>query len=158
MRKLLKSAFYSLCVLAVAVALLISWLSGFTIEIPLTDRTMRPAIGARETKFDVDAGWLDEPRRDTIVAFLPPGEERPKYRAVRVVAVAGDRVEIRAHKPYVNGAVPGAIKGIVRVETLPESVVPRDCVYVLNHSSGMTDSVDFGPLPLWRVGGRLVVK
>ncbi len=162
MAKFLNTVFYSLAAMAVGAALIMVWLNRFTVEISRSDESMRPAIGLYETKFDVDTHWLDAlargKGRDAIVAFIPPDESYVTYRATQVVAVAGDRVEIRASKPYVNGAVPKGISRGVWVKNFPEIVVPRDCVYVLNQYSSKMDSVRFGPLPLWRVGGRLVVR
>ncbi len=158
MSRLLNTVFYSLAVAAVAVALIVAWLSRFTVEIPLSDKTMRPAIGPMQTRFDVDTGWLEDPERNSFVAFIPPGDSTAAYRATRVVALAGDRFEIRNRKPHVNGAVPAGLRRTFPIESFPEFIVPRGCVIVLNDAPGRTDSVEFGPLPLWRVAGKLVTK
>jgi type IV secretory pathway protease TraF len=156
--KLVRSAIYAVAVLAVAVALVFVWVKRFRVEISLSDGTMRPAIGKIKTRFDVDTAWLDAPRRNTIVAFIPPDGKAVRYRAARVLALAGDRIEIQDCKPYVNGTIPMGFGRSLPGVDLPELVVPRDCVYVLNDSPNGLDSVGFGPLPLWRVAGELVLK
>ena len=158
MPKFLRSATYAVAVLAVAVALVLVWVNRFRVEIRLSDGSMRPAIGKLKTRFDVDTAWLDAPRRNTIVAFIPPDAKTVKYKASRVVALAGDRIEIQDHRTYVNGTIPKGFGRILLTADLPELVVPRDCVYVLNDSPASPDSIDFGPLPLWRVAGQLVLK
>jgi type IV secretory pathway protease TraF len=156
--KFLRLTTYAVAVLAVAVAMVLVWLKRPRVEISLSDGTMRPAIGRLKTRFDINAAWLDAPRRNTIVAFIPPDAKTFKYRASRVVALAGDRIEVHDRKAYVNGTIPKGAERSLPTADLPEFVVPRDCVYVLNDFPENPDSIDFGPLPLWRVVGELVLK
>ena len=88
MSRFLSIVFYSAAAVAVAAALLVAWLNRFSVEIPASDETMRPAIGPYETNFDVDAEWLDAPRRDTIVAFMPPDQSTWQQSSAIVSAAA----------------------------------------------------------------------
>lgn len=125
------------------------------VEVGASDKTMRPTIGDG-TSFTVDPGWLTGPASDRIVALVPPGKPS-KPIVARVVAVAGDRLEIRERKLYVNGAVNKKADRLMRVDTVPKTVCPRDCVYVLveNPRQDVRDSIDFGPVPLWCVLGSI---
>lgn len=125
------------------------------VEVKGTDGAMRPAI-KEGTKFTVDPSWLARPARDAIVAFVPPGTSR-KPSVARAVALAGDALEVRARRLYVNGALNPKTKRVLPPEEVLKFTCPRDCVYVLvdKAKSGSRDSSQFGPLPLWRVLGSI---
>ena len=76
--------------LALAVALVFMLAGRTSVEIPKTDKSMRPAIGDG-TSFAVDPSWALLPSRGATVAFVPPGGEA-RTRCAVVVAVQGDRV------------------------------------------------------------------
>ena len=63
----------------------------------------------------------------------------------------------RNKKLYVNGRQCGQSRRMMREEAVPEIVCPRDCVFLLiDGSSGRaTDSIQYGPVPLWRVLGSI---
>ena len=158
MLKFLSSTYYTAAVVAVAAALIYSRLQRVVVEIPVEDRGMRPAIGSAKTHFTVDTTWVEAPQRGSIIAFIPPGGNADEHKAARVVGIAGDRVEIRGHRLYVGGAVPEGFKGGIPAGNPLSFVVPRDCAYVLCDSPSGKDSLDFGPLPLGRVAGSLVLE
>ena len=124
------------------------------VEIPLSDKSMRPKIG-EGTRFVVDPSWLTARRKNAAVAFIPPGGREP--RVARVVALPGDRIRVRDRRLYVNGKPARGTKHAMPQDSAPEFVCPAGCVYVLvDNSSGKSkDSADFGPLPMWRVLGSL---
>lgn len=84
-------------------------------------------------------------RTGDVIVFVPPGEGG-RYYVKRVVALAGDRVDVREGAVLVNGA-PG---------TGPEVVVPPGHVYVLGDAATrLRDSRDFGAVPIEAVVGRV---
>lgn len=90
---------------------------------------------------------------DIIVFQYPrdPGRDFIK----RVVAVAGDKVAIRAGKVYVNGRLfPEAPSALVADEERGEQVVPPDSVWVLgDNRNNSEDSRYFGEVPLNNIQG-----
>jgi signal peptidase I len=156
MQKLQDWAFYSAAVIAVGAALLVVLSRHVVIEVPLKDKTMRPAIGAEETHFTVDTSWVEKPGRGSAVAFVPPGKGR-RPRVARAVALEGDTIEVGDGRLLVNGKSP---KGPGRrLKFAAGGIrVPRDSVYVLvdvKSGRASADSLDFGPLPMWRVLGSV---
>lgn len=145
-------------IVAVGVAVAMAYVftgSEREIEVSESDRSMRPIIG-KKARFKVNAAWLARPTRNTVVAFHPPGGA-PRPAVATVVALPGDKIEVREHRLYVNGAVTKSDVRSMPRKTVPEFKCPHDCVYVLVASAQgkVKDSVEFGPLPLWRVLGSL---
>lgn len=69
---------------------------------------------------------IGEPQRGDIVVFIYP-EDRSKDFIKRIIAVEGDRVEIRDKRIFVNGKLYKDDFGVYRDETIyPGSVQPRD--------------------------------
>ena len=139
---------------AVAIVFLLSR-ERTVVKVPATDSAMRPAIG-EGTDFEVDPSWLANPTRDAVVAYVPPGRSEAPSVA-RVVAVAGDRLEVRMSKLYVNGKAGANTQRGMSTAEVPQFTCPRACVYVLvdKPSRGVRDSDNFGPLPVWRVLGSI---
>lgn len=128
-------------------------------------QSMRPTIQEGEWLFvNKAAVWLGQPRRGDVVILKEPavarsGGERP-YLVKRVVAIAGDKVEIRRGNLYVNGQEIN--------ETYTESpaedgdygpmVVGARQVFVLGDNRRLhasEDSRTFGAVPLALVQGRV---
>ena len=146
-----------------------------TVDIEENDRTMRPSLDKKKvkgrTRFKIDATWLDAPDmtpdmapdmapdmpndRGEVIAFVPPGSRKPL--AARAVAVPGDRISVRDGKLHVNDRPAGAGERVMPVKHVPEFVCPRDSFYVLfDRAKGRgDDSAGHGPVPAWRVLGRL---
>ena len=111
---------------------------------------------------------LSTPSRGTLVSFHAPGRQR--YVCLkRVVAVPGDRVEIRAGALLINGRVePNGFGRSPRVESLAPRTLGRDQFYVVGDNRDLSeDSRDYGPITreaivgspvavLWSVRARTV--
>lgn len=81
----------------------------------------------------------------------------------RVIGIAGDRVQIKDGKVYVNGEE-------LKEEYLPEGtttktvyyndvIVPEGCVYVMGDNRDQSmDSRTFGCIPLEKVEGKVILK
>ena len=99
---------------------------------------------------------LRTPRRGTLVSFVAPGTHGVVYLK-RVVAVAGDVVEFRAGRLYVNGirAVETYAPRSTRIPDLaPRRIAPGE-LFVLGDNRDLSeDSRDFGPIGVSRVVGR----
>jgi signal peptidase I len=96
---------------------------------------------------------------DVIVFQYPRQPDRDFIK--RVVAVAGDRVEMREGKVYVNGQpfpeAPGVRLSDEDLEGV--KVVPADNVWVLgDNRSNSEDSRYFGPVPLENIRGLAFVR
>jgi len=149
-------------VFTVALVALVFLLTGRkeTVVLAEGDRTMRPTLGKKvkgQTRVSIDPAWLDRPTPFAVVAFLPPGSTKP--RMARAVGLPRDRLTVRNHKLFVNGkTVPVAKRRIPR-QDVGEFVCPRDCFYVLVdvERGTVTDSLRYGPLPAWRVLGKVVL-
>ncbi|MGH9524236.1 MAG: signal peptidase I [Terriglobales bacterium] len=101
---------------------------------------------------------LRSPRRGDLVSFYSPTAAHSVYLK-RVVAVAGDIVEIRDGLLYVNGALlkESYAPRSTRVPNLaPRRIVPGE-LFVLGDNRDLSeDSRDFGAIPLQAVIGRPV--
>lgn len=100
---------------------------------------------------------------DDLVSFtyIQSGKSQATY-AARVIAMPGDRVEIKAGEVYVNGSKIGAnyvaanSRSDVK-EAYPEILVPRDSVYVLcdnRRAFDKSDSRAIGPIGVWAINGK----
>lgn len=76
----------------------------------------------------------------------------------RVIAVAGETVEIKEDQVYINGRplVEEYIdRALLRQETLPEVTVPAETVYVMGDNRGnSSDSRRIGPIPISKLEGK----
>lgn len=114
-----------------------------------------PAIaeGARRLGREVATEPPGSIERFDLVRFQVP---RIAETTSRVVGLPGERVEMREGKLIVNGAELkdpyGSNRGSA-ITTLPEVLIPRECVMVLNdqranRGSAATDSREVGPIPI----------
>jgi signal peptidase I len=110
---------------------------------------------------------VSEPRRGDLIVFNPPkayfdakaragAKDVPRRLIKRVVAVAGDRVEVQQGVLLRNGArvYEPYMRDYIRY-TLPETIVPAGCVFVLGDNRNISDdSHVWGPLPVENVVGK----
>mmetsp|Transcript_10751 Transcript_10751/g.27160 ORF Transcript_10751/g.27160 Transcript_10751/m.27160 type:complete len:170 (-) Transcript_10751:356-865(-) len=107
-------------------------------------------------------------QRDEVIVFRPPpaffelSGKAPDNDALikRIVAIAGDTVEVRNRAVYVNGEKQN--EPFIAEDpdySMPKYLVPKGCVFVLgdnrNHSF---DSHYWGPVPEENIIGKAVVK
>lgn len=101
---------------------------------------------------------LRSPQREDLVSFLSPTPSHAVYLK-RVVAVAGDSVEMRNGRLYVNGiaVVESYAPRSRREPTLVPRCLRRGEIFVLgDNRDNSEDSRDFGPIPVSAVIGRPV--
>ncbi len=122
-----------------------------------------------------------EPERGDVITFLPPEGSLKREKKIfikRIVAVAGDRVEIIRSKLYINGAPveSGPVKGggFVYRETMdgkeyrvvkknPVSyfkplIVPEGHVFAIgDNRDNSYDSRNWGPLPIENIKGKAAI-
>jgi signal peptidase I len=116
---------------------------------------MAPTLVSGDYVMVTKLGRRSAPERDALVAFLYDlADGQGTLETVkRVVAVAGDRVEVRDGRLRVNGeeVERGEVSG-----TVAELTVPPGHVYVLgdNARKGGVDSRSLGPISLERCIGR----
>lgn len=99
--------------------------------------------------------WLRSPKPGDVVVFQYPKEPDRDF-IKRVVAVAGDRVEMREGRVYVNGVLFPEAPGVrLSEEDSPrEETVPPDTVWVLgDNRNNSEDSRWFGPVHLDYIRG-----
>jgi len=119
---------------------------------------MEPAVYAG------DRVIVDQPgnplQRGDLVAIFFNNRERPILK--RVVAVAGDRVELKNGKVAVNdqdsdfAAGPGTSVLVIQLERY-NGVIPQNMLLVLGDNSGESvDSRQLGLIAISQVGGRVV--
>lgn len=105
-------------------------------------------------------GWLN---RGDIIVFRFPGEK--KLLIKRLVAVEGDRVEVKDGKLYVNGEL--SLIGLPEEPETPQGdtpeytdlTVPEGMVYILGDNRlHSLDSTDFGPIEEKWITGRAIFR
>ena len=99
------------------------------------------------------------PSRGDIVVFKNPDNLKENY-VKRVIGVAGDTVEIKDQRVYVNGEE--LDEGYLREETkndFPELSVPNDTIFVMGDNRNFSqDSRFIGPIPLKNVIGKAQLR
>lgn len=124
--------------------------------------SMMPSLEDQErifiNKFIYRFGMGDVERGDMVV-FWYPGDPSKSY-IKRVIAVPGDRVEIRDGEVFLNGEtlkeeyVPDYYRDR---QSVPEMAVPPDHYYVLgDHRSSSNDSRSWGPVHRRHIYGKAV--
>lgn len=95
------------------------------------------------------------PQPGEIIVFQYPREPDRDF-IKRIVAVAGDRVELRAGKVYVNGKLFPEAPSVIASDTdFPEKTVPEDSVWVLgDNRNNSEDSRFFNEVPVKNIRGQ----
>lgn len=121
---------------------------------------------------DRDGSWVvyefDPPERGDIVVFNPPnGDSKPYIK--RVIAEAGETVEVRDGNVYINGIemdeayIKDGVTDCGTTNGQPDAcdpvVVPEGSVYVLgDNRRNSTDSRVFGPVPIENIIGKAIIS
>ncbi|MEN6313067.1 MAG: signal peptidase I [Clostridiaceae bacterium] len=102
-------------------------------------------------------GWL---KRGDIIVFKSPQEDRQLIK--RLIAVEGDKVEIKDGKVYVNGEL--SLTGLPDEPPTPggeysDLTVEKGQVYVLGDNRQFSqDSTEFGPIDADWITGRAIFR
>ena len=123
-------------------------------------------VGDRLIAEKITYRFKHDPVPGDVVIFHPP--KTPKTSAAltkevfikRVVAVAGDRVEVRDGELFVNGVGRGKeLKLEPATYKMPPQVVPEGDVFVMgDNRNNSFDSHVWGPLPKQNILGRACFK
>lgn len=96
----------------------------------------------------------DSARRGDVVVFRNP-DVGPGFFVKRVVALSGERVEIRSGRVRIDGRVLAEPWTEERTQGNVSEIVPPEHVFVLgDHRGDSIDSRSWGPLPAGRIIGR----
>jgi signal peptidase I len=127
------------------------FLYGPRLEIPFTQISLGRLPGLRA------------PRRGDVIVFVNPKDPSQDF-IKRVVAVAGETVEMRQRQLYVNGQVVADPFATYRLGGVPNSqrygpyVVPEGAVFAMgDNRDESSDSRVWGPVPLENVKGLAVI-
>ncbi|MGE5673258.1 MAG: signal peptidase I [Mycobacterium leprae] len=99
------------------------------------------------------------PQRGDVIVFQYPRNPADDF-IKRVVGVAGDTVELRGGKVYVNGQLfREAPQVLPSADDFPATTVPADSVWVLgDNRTNSEDSRIFGEVPLGNIRGTAIVR
>lgn len=125
------------------------------VTIAPTDASMNTAeFPSGSYKVDVRLLDIKQIQPGDVVAFRMPGETAVE-RIGRVAAVEGQKISCDPKTGLqVDGKTQAFITDVSR--RIPEFRVPRGCVYVMCDSPlNGTDSVNFGPLPIQQIKGKV---
>lgn len=102
---------------------------------------------------------MREPRRGEIIVFRYPRQPDRDF-IKRVMALAGDTIEVRQGKVYVNGQlVPEAATAQPDAKDYPAKTVPPDSVWVMgDNRNSSEDSRFFGEVPLGNIKGLAFLR
>ncbi|MBN2247429.1 MAG: signal peptidase I [Coriobacteriia bacterium] len=144
-------------VLAVALGIVVSLLYVVYTTVRISGPSMEPAL-YDEDRVLITRGY-DVAEHDDIVSAVVPDEHGQPVRVIkRVVALAGDTVEIHGDRAYVNGErVPGGANGDASGAWIPAFEVPAGHVFVLGDNRSLSyDSREVGPVPVADIRGKVV--
>lgn len=102
-------------------------------------------------------------RRGDVVIVNSPGGTDTGQHVKRVVGLTGDRVSFECGLLYVNGEhLPepylGGLPADIGLKSRSWLVGRDECVVLGDNRAHSTDSRDFGPIPVTRLAGVLIVK
>ncbi|MHB1135250.1 MAG: signal peptidase I [Coriobacteriia bacterium] len=144
-------------VLAVTLGIVVSLLYVLFTTVRITGPSMEPALYDQDRVL-ITKGYDAPARGDIVSATVPDEHGRPVRVIKRVVALAGDTVEVFGDRAYVNGErVPGGSNGEDKGAWIPAFIVPEGSVFVLGDNRPLSyDSRLVGPVPLENVRGSAV--
>lgn len=124
----------------------------YRVEGSSMERTLHNGERVLVNKFLYD--WIRSPAPGDIIVFRYPREPDRNF-IKRVVGIAGDRVELRSGKVYVNGQLLPEPPSVISTDMdSQEKVVPEDSVWVLgDNRNNSEDSRYFGEVPLKNIRG-----
>lgn len=151
---------------ALAFAVIISlFLNLFVVQVTeVRQRSMENTLlqGDRVLVSKVDYR-LGTPQRGDIIVFNPPADSLIPY-VKRVVAVAGETVDLRDGKLLVNGALTEFPEAVGN--SLPQApritypyTLPAGTVWTMgDNRQASSDSRSFGPVPVENIIGKVIVR
>lgn len=124
--------------------------------------SMEPTLLEKEWLFvNKFSYWIWDPERGDVVILKDPDMQslERQYLVKRVVATAGDRVEVRTGKLYVNGEAVDEPYTDIKIEDgdIGPVVVPDGHYFVMGdnrHQKASKDSRSFGAVPKTNIQGR----
>lgn len=144
-------------VLAIVLGIVVSLFYVVFTTVRIAGPSMEPTLYDQDRVL-ITKGYDAPERGDILSATVPDEHGRPVGVIKRVVALAGDTVEVFGDRAYVNGErVPGGSNGEDTGVTIEAFVVPDGSVYVLGDNRPLSyDSRFVGPVPLVDVDGSVV--
>lgn len=148
----------------VLIAFLLSWLlRTFVVEarkVPTTSMVPTIQVDDRLIVDKVYCKYFDEIKRGDIIVFSPPPEAKTTDDYIkRVIGLAGDKVEIRNHKTYVNDQPLDEPYVTDKARNDYESVVvPENSVFVMvDNRNNSADSREWGFVSVEDIIGRTLI-
>ena len=148
--------------LLVALALLLAIFWVFFTPVRIEGDSMLPGL-QDDDRVLATRDYTDPVRGDIVrIQHLGPDGQVDDRVIKRVVALAGDTVEIASGQAFVNGDSIDDSDDVILADddvSVAEVVVPDGYVYVLGDNRPISlDSRFFGPVPLEAVAGRVVFR
>jgi signal peptidase I len=151
---------------ALALAVIISvFLNLFVVQVTeVRQRSMEPTLFQSDRVLVSKVDYrIDQPRAGDIVVFNPTTDTSIPF-VKRIVATAGDVVELRDGQLYVNGKAAGC--PVARCVTTPQSpqvrypfTVPAGQFFALgDNREASSDSRSFGAQPYDRIIGKVILR
>ncbi|MDP2858257.1 MAG: signal peptidase I [Bacillota bacterium] len=156
MRKVLQETLETV-IIAAAIALLIRFfiVEPFRVDGPSMEPTFHTGDMLIVNKFGYR---FSAPKRGDVIVFRYPRQPQKDY-VKRVIAVAGETIEVRMGRLYVNGQLfEEGFTTKPSISSFPRTEVPSGSVFVLgDNRSNSEDSRYFGAVPLGNIKGRAMV-
>jgi len=156
MRKVVQETLETV-IIAAAIALMIRFLvvEPFRVDGPSMEPTFYTGDMLIVNKF---LYRFTAPKRGEVIVFRYPRQPQKDY-VKRVIAVAGETVEVRMGRVYVNGQLfEEDFTTKPSISSFPRTEVPSGSVFVLgDNRSNSEDSRYFGAVPLSNIKGRAMV-